>query len=158
MSTARREYFLLIVGLILLIVTGASVYYIQRAPNRSRDIAQVTQLVTTFGASQKSISPVGPATSTSHDIQSGYGPLVTSQLLEQWEADPAHAPGRLTSSPWPERIVIDSISPQGAGYSVSGHTIMTSETGESSQVPVVMLVVRENAEWKIAVYQEATPL
>jgi len=59
MTTARREYFLLVAGLTLLIITGVSVYYFQRAPNRSRDMAEVTQLVTTFASYEKSISPLG---------------------------------------------------------------------------------------------------
>src|SRR3954464_12449991 len=100
MSTARREYFLLIIGLILLIITAAAVYYIQRAPNRSRDMAEVTQLVTTFGGYEKSISPLGPTSTVQSDIQQTYGLYVTSALLQQWRADPTHAPGRLTSSPW----------------------------------------------------------
>ena len=155
MTTARREYFLLIIGLVLLIVTGAAVYYMQRAPNRSRDMAQVSQLVTSFGAYEKSISPLGPVETARSDIQQNYGQFVTSDLLQQWRADPTHAPGRLTSSPWPDRIEIDSVSPQGAGYIVSGHIIMMTSAGKSGEVPVVLLVLRENGAWKIAAYQES---
>jgi hypothetical protein len=155
MTTARREYFLLIVGLILLIVTGAGLYYMQRAPNRSRDMAQVSQLVTSFGNYEKSISPLAPTSTVENDIQQNYGQFVTNDLLQQWRADPSHAPGRLTSSPWPDHIVIDAISPQGAGYIVSGHIVMMTSTGESGQIPVVLFVLRENDTWKIAAYQEA---
>ncbi len=154
MSTARREYFLLVIGLILLITTGAGLYYVQRAPNHARDMAQVSTLVGTFGAYEKNISLLRDTESLKTDIQAGYGPYVTSALLRQWQADPKNAPGRLTSSPWPERIEIDSITPQGAGYVVTGRIIMMSSTGENTQMPVVLLVLRENNQWKIAVYQE----
>jgi hypothetical protein len=155
MTTARREYFLLIGGLILLIITGASVYYIQRAPNRSKDMADIKTLVTNFTGYEKSISVTGPTETVKSDIQQNYGQFITVDLLQQWRADPLHAPGRLTSSPWPDHIVIDSVSPQGAGYNVSGHIIMMASTGDTGSVPVVMLVIRENNAWKIAAYQEA---
>ena len=155
MSSARKEYFLLVVGLVLLIVTGVAVYYIQRAPNRSRDMAQISTLVTSFGGYEKSISLQADTELLKNDIQANYGQFVTSALLQEWRANPTHAPGRLTSSPWPDRIEIDSISPQGAGYTVSGRIIMLASEGESSQVPVVLIVLRENDQWKIAAYQEA---
>lgn len=155
MSTARREYFLLIIGLILLTVTSVSVYYMQRVPNRSRDMSQVSELVTTFGAYQKSIQVLGPATTTKSDIQQNYGQFVTGELLQQWRLNPSLAPGRTTSSPWPDRIEIDSVSPQGSGYVVSGRLILMTATGESGEIPVVMIVIREEEAWKIAAYQEA---
>lgn len=154
MSTARREYFLLIAGLVLLVITGAAVYYIQRAPNRSRDVAQITTLVTNFGNYEKSISLQADPELLKSDIQQNYGTFVTDTLLQQWRADPTHAPGRLTSSPWPDRIEIDSITPQGAGYSVSGHIVMMSSTGKAGEVPVVMIVLNKDGEWRIAAYQE----
>jgi hypothetical protein len=155
MTTARREYFLLIAGLVLLVITGTGVYYIQHTPNRTQDMAEVTQLVTAFGGMEKSISLIGPATTTINAIQAGYGQLVTNQLLQQWRADPQHAAGRETSSPWPDHIEIDSITPQGAGYAVSGRVIMWTSAGPSGEVPVVLLVVRENNAWRIAAYQES---
>ena len=154
MTTARREYFLLVAGLILLIITGAAVYYIQRAPNRSRDVAQITTLVTNFGGYEKSISLQADIELLKSDIQQNYGTFVTDTLLQQWRADPTHAPGRLTSSPWPDHIEIDSITPQGAGYTVSGRIIMMSSTGKTGEVPVVLIVLQEDGEWRIAAYQE----
>src|SRR5262245_35445362 len=146
MSNARREYFLLLAGLLLLVVTAAAVFYIQRGPNRSRDMSQITTLVTDFGGYEKSISLQAETELLKSDIQNNYGKFVTDALLQQWRTDPKHAPGRLTSSPWPDRIEIDSIAPQGAGYTVSGHIVMMTSTGESSQVPVVLIVLQENGQ------------
>jgi hypothetical protein len=154
MSSARREYFLLIVGLILVVITGAAVYYVQRAPNRSRDMAQVTKLVTDFGSYEKNISLQAPPDAIAQDMQQNYAQYVTAALLAQWRADPSHAPGRLTSSPWPDHIEIDSVTPQGSGYIVTGHMVMLSSTGESGIVPVVLQIIQENGAWKIAAYQQ----
>jgi hypothetical protein len=118
-------------------------------------MAEVSQLVTSFGGYEKSISLQENTDLLKSDIQSNYGQFVTDALLQQWRADPANAPGRKTSSPWPDRIVIDSVSPQGAGYIVSGNIMMMTSTGVSAQVPVVLFVMRENDKWKIAAYQEA---
>ncbi len=155
MSTARKEYFLLIIGLILLVVTAAAVIYVQRSPNRSKDMAAVSTLVTTFGAYEKSITLQADPEVLRSDIQQNYGQFVTDALLQQWRADPQSAPGREASGSWPDRIEIDSVAPQGMGYVVSGRVIIMSNTGESGQVPVILIVMRENNQWKIAVYQEA---
>jgi hypothetical protein len=154
MTTARREYFLLIVGLILVVVTGAAVYYIQKAPNRSRDMAQVTKLVTDFGQYEKSISLQEDAELLKSDIQQNYSQFVTDTLLQQWRSAPATAPGRQTSSPWPDRIEIDSVTPQGSGYIVSGRVVMLTSAGESASTPVILQVIQDNGSWKIAAYQE----
>jgi len=155
MTTARREYFLLIIGLILLIITGAGVYYMQRTPNRSRDMAEVSQLVTTFGTYEKNFSLLGTASTSESNIRGTYGQFLADSLIRQWVTDPATAPGRLTSSPWPDHIEVDSISPQGSGYIVNGRIVMMTSTGVSGYVPVVMLVLRESNAWKIAAYQES---
>ncbi|MFN2421307.1 MAG: hypothetical protein ABR527_08000 [Gemmatimonadota bacterium] len=49
------------------------------------------------------------------EIREVYGSLVTPSLLDTWIAEPAGAPGRQVSSPWPERIEVDSMGPAGAG-------------------------------------------
>jgi hypothetical protein len=157
MSPARREYFLLVGGLILLALTGAAVYYIERAPSRSRDIAEISRLVETFGSYEKSISLQGNIETMKSDIQQNYGQFVHDELLQRWRLDPQHAPGRHAASPWPDRIEIDSIAPQGAGYIVSGRLIMVTTQGQSSDIHVVLLVLPEANTWKIFEYQEALP-
>jgi hypothetical protein len=117
-------------------------------------MSEITTVVTSFGGYEKSINVLASTTAPT-DIQNNYGQFVTNALLQQWRADPAHAPGRVTSSPWPDHIEIDSITPQGSGYSVSGRVIEMTSTGASGATPVVMIMMRENDKWKIAAYQEA---
>lgn len=39
-------------------------------------------------------------------IGDNYSNYVTSELLQKWQAAPQNAPGRMLSSPWPDRIDI----------------------------------------------------
>ena len=110
MSSAQRQYFLLIVGLVLLIITGAAVFYIPRIPNHDRDIVEIKTMVVNFGNYEKSIPVSGDQETARREIQQTYTPFATAALLQQWRADPQHAPGRITSSPWPERIEIIDFS------------------------------------------------
>lgn len=155
MTRARREYFLLIIGLILVLVTGIAVYYIQRVPNRSRDMAEVTSLVTNFGLLEKHVSLSADAETVRNDIKLKYTAYATDALLKQWIDDPVRAPGRLTSSPWPDHIEIDAVSPQGTGYIVTGHVIMMTSSGAADPVQVVMQAIPTDTGWKLAAYQES---
>lgn len=154
MTRARREYFLLIIGLVLVLVTGIAVYYMQRMPNRTRDMAEVTSLVTNFGLLEKNVSLSADVEAVRNEIKLKYTAYATDALLKQWVDDPARAPGRLTSSPWPDHIEIDAVSPQGTGYIVSGRVIMASSDGTTEPVPVIMQAIRTDMGWKFAAYQE----
>ena len=47
-----------------------------------------------------------------------------AKLIAQWAADPTYAPGRLTSSPWPDHIAISSIKEVGEDkYSIERRII-----------------------------------
>ena len=116
-------------------------------------------VVTSFGAQLKNIPLSGEPEIARQAIEEKYAEFVSLELLEQWKKIPAGAPGRLTSSPWPERIEITEIVSQGNGYVVSGNVIyMTSveetQGGIARSQPVVILVVRNNDGWRIAAYQE----
>jgi hypothetical protein len=79
-------------------------------------------------------------------------------LLARWEADPSQAPGRHTSSPWPDHIQITQVTQQAASYLVQGAEILktSADTGNSYSgfVPIIAQVVKENGQWRVAAYQE----
>ena len=129
-------------------------FYLTAQPDQAKDEAEVKALVVEFGAYLKSISLQEPSDTLKGDIQQVYGPYVTDALLQSWRADPTHAPGRQTSSPWPDRIEVSSIAPQGQGYVASGDIVMMTSSGEAGRVPVVLQVIQQNGDWRIAVYQE----
>ena len=80
------------------------------------------------------------------NIQESYGDFVSSTLLEEWLSDPQNAPGRLVSSPWPDRIEMLSLEKLSeAAYEVKGEIIeITSAEEESGGIaakrPVTLVV------------------
>ncbi len=105
-----------------------------------------------FGTKLQGVSLIAPdATST---MASVYGAFVTPELLQTWQKDPEDAPGRLTSSPYPDRIDIESMTKQGSGYIVSGTVVYLTSEGEAGRAPVILQVIPQDGEWLIAAYEE----
>lgn len=120
-----------------------------------REEAAVKSLVEDFGRRFLNVSLLGPEDVVKKSLLEKYGSFVSPALLEQWQRDPLHAPGRLTSSPWPDRIEILSIEkrPEG-GYQVKGEIIeLTSAKKDSEEVavkrPLTLQVEKVEDEWLI---------
>jgi hypothetical protein len=113
---------------------------------------EARQTVENFGKELQQVSLLAPDVAA--QIETHYGPYVDAGLLASWQADPSQAPGRATSSPYPDHIEIQSVAPQGAGYVVSGEIVEMTSTGEAGREPVVILVVPEDRGYRIAAYQE----
>jgi hypothetical protein len=85
---------------------------------------------------------------------------VQPDLLEKWKADPKNAPGRLTSSPSPDRITITGTQRNKDGtYTVLGNIIETaSSNGTTTQVtdsiPVKFTLSLGPDGWQITGYQK----
>ena len=112
--------------------------------------AAVTQLVEEFGTRLQKVSLLGPAEVVSGEMDENYGDLVSPALLEQWKNDPLNAPGRLTSSPWPDRIESDSVSKISEdAYEVKGKIVEMTSSGVSGERPVTITVRRGGDGWRI---------
>lgn len=151
MSLLRENRIVIFVigGIVLL---GAIFYF---AVGSDENAAK--KVVTDFGSKLQQVSLLSAEASSS--MASMYGPYVDTALLSAWQKDPRHAPGRLTSSPWPDRIEVVSIAPQGSGFVVQGAVVlMTSEEKEKGGyvgfVPVMIQIVPEDGSWHIVAYQE----
>ena len=110
-----------------------------------------------FGQHMSDVSLL--AKDAANTIKTVYERYVTPELLAQWEANPQSAPGRFTSSPWPDHIEIDSVAPQGPSYIVNGKVVMMTSAdsaggGSSSTIPVVIQLIKQDGKWLIAAYQE----
>src|SRR5450756_1347367 len=70
---------------------------------------EVTALVENFGSKLKEVSLSAPGEIVSQEIETIYAPFVSSNLLLDLTNNPARAPGRDVSSPWPEKIEIVSM-------------------------------------------------
>ncbi|MDO9065494.1 MAG: hypothetical protein Q7U96_00220, partial [Chloroflexota bacterium] len=75
-----------------------------------------------FGRKLRMVSLQSPNTGV--EIREQYSEFVSAELLQRWISDPSLAPGRITSSPWPDRIEIASITKKEPGqYIANGFVV-----------------------------------
>jgi hypothetical protein len=142
-----------IVGILLLVAAG--LYLMNPSATGSPETAQ--QLVEEFGTHLKNVSLLAPEGELAASMQREYGDLVTPQLISLWLADPQNAPGRLTSSPWPDRINVSGVESVGETFRVQGEIVEVSSEGggigespaESARRPITLTVERTIDGWRI---------
>lgn len=145
--------------LAIVVILGAilGVYLISRTPTAQVNEESVRAFVEEFGTKLQKVALLADRTMVADTMQAEYGPYVAPALLAAWQNDPTKAPGRLTSSPWPDRIEIERVEKKGAGYEVAGQIIeVTSEGGgigepptEAARRPVTMTVEKSGSSWRI---------
>ena len=119
--------------------------------------AAVTAVVQEFGGRLKNVSLLAP--DAAQQIEAQYGQFTAADLLAVWMADPLQAPGRLTSSPWPDRIEIEAINLNDAGsYLVIGRVIeiASAEVGTDNTVAsyaVSLTLAKSEDRWLIIEYR-----
>ena len=121
------------------------------------DITQeaVGSVVTNFAQKLQFVSILAPTSSASLAIADNYSGLVASGLLARWESAPSKAPGRTVSSPWPDHIVVNSVTAVNSStYNVQGNVVeITSEElangGTFDQYPVSATVQQIGGNWMI---------
>ena len=69
----------------------------------------ISNLVHEFGTRLQNVSLLAPKEVLERNVRENYADYVSEELIDKWIKDPLEAPGRLTSSPWPDRIEIESI-------------------------------------------------
>jgi len=114
--------------------------------------AEVRAFVVDFGSRLKNVSLL--ATSSASQIETQYGTYLTPTLLADWKAHTDHALGRQTSSPWPDRIEVVSVSPRGDNlYVVEGNVIeITSADAPNAPAavyPVTVTLQKDADAWHI---------
>jgi len=122
--------------------------------------------VTQFGSRLKNVPLLGSDSTVARAMEAQYGGLVAPQLLSKWAADPRHAAGRLTSSPWPDRIEIANMSRKSARvFFVDGAIVERTSAdaaGESGRIPVRIVVWGSNnaagkRAWTIQDFEQGAP-
>lgn len=112
------------------------------------------------------VSLLAPKDVLEKSMKENYGEYVSDALLAEWMRDAMNAPGRLTSSPWPDRIEITGIKEMTEStYRVDGEIIEVTSTekaegGAAAKRPVIIALTRINNRWVIddismGAYQEA---
>lgn len=146
------------IGVIALLLVLALAWFFSPSQKIAREDAGVRQLVLDFGSKLQQVSLAADRDRVRTAIEERYAPYVTPELLAAWMANPDRAPGRETSSPWPDRVNVATITQQGRSRIVNGEIIyMTSAeaAGESADtVPYVAQVTQIDGQWKIAAFDE----
>ena len=120
--------------------------------------AEVRDLVENFGKKLQSVSLLAP--DAAQEMQNQYADFVSPTLLEMWVNDPLKAPGRMVSSPWPDRIEITTLERETSDrYVINGYIVeVTSKEivsgGAASKIPVYIVVEKDQGGWLITEYTE----
>ncbi len=120
---------------------------------------EVVRLVEDFGKKLKSVSLLAPQEIVNQSMQENYGGFVAPALLAEWQGDPQNVPGRLLSSPWPERIEILNVEKLAdSSYRIQGDIIeVTSvemaEGGAAARRPITLAVDKVEGSWLITAVQ-----
>lgn len=121
---------------------------------RAADRAAAIDLVERFGARLVYVQKLAPRDSLIAQIRDNYGPYITTLQLGGWISDPASAPGREVSSPWPARIEVRDATPVGnSAFDMDAEVIyITSVDGDPTQrQPVSIRVVKgQDDSWRIS--------
>ena len=124
-------------------------------PNEAADKQSVTDLVTDFGDKLQMVSLLAPANTVKQSMQENYEKFVSPDLLAKWQSDPANAPGRVSSSPWPDRIEVSSVQKlSDDSYEVKGEVIEITSTEVGSDKaaarrPITCTVKKLAQGWRI---------
>jgi hypothetical protein len=119
------------------------------------DKAAIRKLVRDFGGTLQLVSLSAPAEVVRESIQEHYSDYIVPALLSQWQADPKLAPGRLASSPWPDRIEVLSIKKlSGDRYVVQGNIVEITNAdkvgeGEGLRRSIALTVRKTGEGWLI---------
>ena len=122
------------------------------------DEAEIRDLVENFGKKLQNVSLLAP--DAGQEIEMQYSEFVSRALLEMWMGNVSKAPGRVVSSPWPDRIEISSLTREDPGeYVITGYVVEVTSVevvngGAAAKIPVRMVVQEEQGGWVIAEYAE----
>lgn len=154
---------LLLTILALIIFIGGTYTYLHFThvipPNSSSSSSNtndsaIRAVVTEFGTNLKDVSLLAPDTDRKAAMKAAYSSYVASELLAEWYKPNSDALGRSTSSPWPEKIDVVSVTPHGDTYTVEGNVIEVTSTeqqeGKAAAVyPVTLELQNREGHWLI---------
>ena len=152
----KKVLLILLIMAFSISLLGCSGKGIQVANSDEEDKKAVVSLVEEFGHKLQQVSLLASNADLQKSMNENYGGYVTPELLEKFLSDPGNAPGRLTSSPWPDRIEIASAEKTSEGlYKVEGTIveITSSEQGTGNSAakrPVTLEVKKAEGKWLIS--------
>lgn len=152
-SSHNSFLYLWIVGAV--VVLGALGYsYITSHPQGVFDgqhEGDVRTVVAGFGNALSTVSLAAPDVAI--QIRTAYAPYVAPELLAVWESDPSRAPGRDTSGPWPDHIVVEEVTQRSADtYDVQGYLAIVA-SADAHTTPVSITVTRIGGSYLITRFE-----
>lgn len=153
---------ILYISLAALLIAVTAYVVVTRKPIVSTDPeAAVRAVVLEFGTKLNTVSLMAPAEQVITAIRQNYGPYISEGLMTGFTQNPMLAPGRMTSSPWPDRIEIRAVELQEDGaYDVQGMVIeVTSADPEktASSYPIALKLRLQDSRWVITGFSKQLP-
>jgi hypothetical protein len=141
----------LIIAVVL--IAGGLAYY--RQYQQGQDIANdssIRTVVTQFGTTMQKVSLSAP--DAVQQIGNAYSPYASEALVNKWKQQKEFAPGRGTSSPYPDHIDIISLekAPNNT-YLVKANVIEMTSTGIAGQFPLTLTMGKAQNQWVITSYE-----
>lgn len=122
------------------------------------DDAEVKILVLNFGKRLVMVSLQSPL--APQDIKDQYSEFVSPALLQTWINNVTKAPGRVVSSPWPDRIEVTTLTKEASDkYAITGSVVEITSVemvkgGAAAKIPVRIVVQKIQGQWLITEYSE----
>lgn len=149
-----------IVTVIIVVLLGGAAYALYASRDTtatpdggtasSNEVQAVREVVTGFGEKLQQVSLLAPAETVAAAMDEHYRDYVAPELLATWKANPESALGRRTSSPYPERIDVVSVTQEGEGrYRAEGNIIEVTSTGPAAAQPVTLTLEEADGSWMI---------
>lgn len=113
---------------------------------------EVRGLVGDFGSRLKNVSLLSPMEDLEKSMKENYGDYVVDDLIEKWLENLDEAPGRLVSSPWPEKIEILNMEKlSDTEYKVEGEIIEVTNVEEDEGIsrPITLNIKNIEDSWLI---------
>ncbi len=128
------------------------------APTEEEEIGHVEYVVESFGKRLQQVSLQSP--NAVQELKEQYTEFVSPALLEQWTNDVSLAPGRVVSSPWPDRIEITKSTEESSGkYVVTGFIVEVTSMevvngGAAAKIPIRITLEKIEGRWLITRFTE----
>jgi hypothetical protein len=147
------------VGIVLLLLISVGGYFLFKPsttmqPNEA-DINAIYQVVGEFGARLKDVEITASNQAMMTEVDFNLKQLITDRLYQVFVQDKARIPGRYVSSPWPERIEINSVQMLDSGScTVHGNQVLMTDDnvahgGNAGEEPITLTLKKVNGTWLI---------
>lgn len=122
----------------------------QKTVNESADTASVVGTVIGFGQQMQKVSLLAPKTEFEVAVDQAYGRFASPEIIAQWKLNPDAAPGKKTSSPWPQDIeVLTYVAQADGSFVVTGNVNEMTSTGPAGKYPVTLTLQKIKGTWLI---------